>query len=134
VEINGLSPFGHSVKRPLNYMMMVERYQNLKEKVGGSNPGCEISSLPGGKLARWSTAYYALALACRHSVSRKKLLTNYKKVYISSIYKSGREQTYFLTCILILISFGVVAAGRWQSLSLRCLSMLKSNIGICSLI
>ena len=44
--------------------MMVERYQNLKEKVGGSKPRCEISSLldrnlPGGQLPlvhwRWPT-------------------------------------------------------------------------------
>jgi hypothetical protein len=28
----------------LNYEMMVERYPNLKEEVGGSNPDCEISS------------------------------------------------------------------------------------------
>ena len=39
----------------LNYWMMVERCPNLKEEVGSSIPGCEISSLihrfvPGGKL------------------------------------------------------------------------------------
>jgi hypothetical protein len=34
----------------LNYRMMVERYPNLKEKVGGLIPGYEISSLPDGKL------------------------------------------------------------------------------------
>jgi hypothetical protein len=28
-----------------NYWMMVERYPNLKEEVGGSIPDCEISSL-----------------------------------------------------------------------------------------
>jgi hypothetical protein len=48
----------------LNYRMMVEGYPNLKEEVGGSNPGCEISSLPDGSLARWSTASYVLALTC----------------------------------------------------------------------
>ena len=32
-------------KTTLNYWMMVERYPNLKEEVGGSIPGCEISSL-----------------------------------------------------------------------------------------
>ena len=37
----------------LNYRVMVEGYPNLKEEVGGSNPGCEISSLLDGKLARW---------------------------------------------------------------------------------
>jgi hypothetical protein len=39
----------------LNYRTMVERYPNLKEEVGGSNPSCEIPSLsdgnsPGGQL------------------------------------------------------------------------------------
>ena len=37
----------------LNYRVMVEGYPNLKEEVGGSNPGYEISSLLDGKLARW---------------------------------------------------------------------------------
>ena len=46
----------------LNYWMMVERYPNLKEEVGGSIPGCEISSL----LDR------NMALACRPYVSKKK--------------------------------------------------------------
>ena len=40
----------------LKYWMMVERYPNLKEEVGGSIPGCEISSLLNRKLAMWSTA------------------------------------------------------------------------------
>ena len=47
----------------LNYWMMVERYPNLKEEVGNSILGCEISSLPDGKLVGWSFASYALALA-----------------------------------------------------------------------
>jgi hypothetical protein len=33
-----------------NYRMMVERYSNVKEEVGSSNPSCEISSLPDGNL------------------------------------------------------------------------------------
>ena len=37
----------------LNYWAMVEGYPNLKEEVGNSNPGCEISSLLDGKLAKW---------------------------------------------------------------------------------
>jgi len=56
----------------LNYWMMVERYPNLKEEVGGSIPACEISSLLDEKLAKWSTTSCALALACRPSVSKKK--------------------------------------------------------------
>jgi hypothetical protein len=55
----------------LNYQMMVERYPNLKEEVGGSIRDCEISSLLDKKFARWSTASYALALACRPSFSQK---------------------------------------------------------------
>ena len=47
----------------------MERYLNLKEEVGTSNPGCEISSLLDGKLPRWSTTSCALALACWPSVS-----------------------------------------------------------------
>ena len=55
----------------LSYQMMLERYPNLKEEVGGSIVGCEISSLLDGKLARWSTASCALALACWPSVSKQ---------------------------------------------------------------
>jgi hypothetical protein len=58
-------------KTTLNYQMMVERYPNLKEEVGGSDPGFEISSLADGKLARWSSTSYALALARRPFVSKK---------------------------------------------------------------
>ena len=36
----------------LNYGMMVKRYPNLKEEIGVSIPGCEISSLLDRKLAR----------------------------------------------------------------------------------
>ena len=49
----------------LNYRMVVERYLNLKEEVGGLIPGCEISFLLDGKLVRWSTASCALVLAYR---------------------------------------------------------------------
>jgi hypothetical protein len=63
-----LSAYGDEESRwsetTLNYWMMLERYPNLKEEVGGSNPGYEISSLPDGKLAMWLTTSCALALAC----------------------------------------------------------------------
>jgi hypothetical protein len=39
-------------EKTLNYWTMVERYPNLKEEVGGSNPSCEISSSCDGKIAR----------------------------------------------------------------------------------
>jgi hypothetical protein len=54
--------------------------QNLKEGVGDLIPTCEISSLLDGKLARWSTASCALALACRPSVSNLKNKTKKKKL------------------------------------------------------
>ena len=48
----------------------MERYPNLKEEVDSSIPSCEISSLLDKKLARWSTASCALALACWPLVSK----------------------------------------------------------------
>ena len=54
----------------LNYSMMMGRYPKLKEEVGGLNTGCEISSLPNGKLAKWPTTSCTLALACQPSVSK----------------------------------------------------------------
>ena len=40
------------VQDDLNYRMMVERYLNLKEEVGDSNPDYEISSLLDKKLVK----------------------------------------------------------------------------------
>jgi hypothetical protein len=48
----------------LNYWMMVERYPNLKEEVGSSILGWEISILLDGKLVRWSTISSALTVSC----------------------------------------------------------------------
>ena len=62
----------HCYETTLNYQMMVERYPNLKDEVGGSTPGCGISSLPDIKLARWSTASCVLALACQPSIFKIK--------------------------------------------------------------
>ena len=42
------------------------------QEVGGSVPSCEISSLLGGRLARWLIASCALALACWPFVSKRK--------------------------------------------------------------
>jgi hypothetical protein len=48
----------------LNYWMMMKKYPNLKEEVGGSIPDYEISSLVDRKkLNKWSTASCALTLA-----------------------------------------------------------------------
>jgi hypothetical protein len=57
-------------KTTLNYKMMVKRYPNLKEEVGGSITGYEIYSLLDEKLVRWSIASHALASACRSYVSK----------------------------------------------------------------
>ena len=56
----------------LNYWMMVERYPNLKEELGGSILGCEISSLLDRRIVMWSTTSRALALACRPAASKNK--------------------------------------------------------------
>ena len=50
----------------------MERYPNLKEEVGGSIPGHEISSLLDNIHVRWSTTSCALTAAYRPSISRKK--------------------------------------------------------------
>ena len=63
---------------------MAERYPNLKEEVGGSVPGCEISSLLDIKLAKLSTDSYALAMACRPSVPQKR--GNLKYTFVDLIY------------------------------------------------
>ena len=55
----------------LSYLVMVERYPNLEEEVGGSIPDCENSSLLDGKLVRWLIVSCALMLACRPSVYKK---------------------------------------------------------------
>jgi hypothetical protein len=70
--VGGLNPVVEWSEMTLNYRMMVKTYPNLKEEVGGSIPDCEISSLPDGKLARWSTASCALVLACQPSVLKYK--------------------------------------------------------------
>ena len=49
----------------------MESYPTLEEEVSGLIPGCEISPLLDKKLAKWSIASYALALACRPSVSKR---------------------------------------------------------------
>jgi hypothetical protein len=60
--------------------MMVERYPNLKEEIGGSIHGCEISSLLDKLLPMWSNVSCALALACRPSVSKKKRKEKWMKI------------------------------------------------------
>ena len=52
----------------------MERYPVLKEEVGGSVPGCEISSLPDKKIASWSFVLCALASACRPYVLKKQVI------------------------------------------------------------
>ena len=63
--------------------MMLERYPNLKEEVGGSIPGCGISSLLDKILARWSPASRALVLACRPSISKNLKKKEKKKKFLN---------------------------------------------------
>ena len=55
----------------------MERYPNLKDEVGDSIPGREIYSLLDIKLAKSSTASFALTLARWPSVSKKKKIRHY---------------------------------------------------------
>ena len=55
--------------------MMVERYPNLKEEFGSLIPNYDISSLPNGKLAKWSIALLACCLK-----KKKKEKRNAKKI------------------------------------------------------
>jgi hypothetical protein len=64
--------------------MMVERYLNLKEDVGGSIPGCKISYLLDIKFAQWSIASCALASPCRSSVSQIKI--EYEHLHLSGLW------------------------------------------------
>ena len=59
-------------------VMVVERYPNLKEEAGGSIASCEISSLPNGKLVKWSTA---LVLWRWHVGPLSRKQTNKTKFY-----------------------------------------------------
>ena len=81
--------------------MMVEGYPNLKEEVGGSDPGCEISSLPDRELAKWSTASCALALACRPFVSNNN---NNNNNNITTSFKNYEENDFGLDLGLLTIS------------------------------
>ena len=64
--------------------MTVERYPNLKEEVGGSILGFEISSLLDKILVKWSTASYALALAYWTYVSKKKVKVKWSRIFLQS--------------------------------------------------
>ena len=79
----------------LNYWMMVERYPNLKDEVGGLNPGCEISSLLDKKLAMSSTAFCVLVLTRRPSVSKKKKKKKKRKrTWIASSLHAFKVNTF----------------------------------------
>jgi hypothetical protein len=67
--------------------MMVESYPNLMEKIGGLNRGCEISFLPDGKFARWSTTSCALTMTCRPFVSKKQKTKTKTKTKIHELLK-----------------------------------------------
>ena len=70
-------------KTTLNYQLMMERYPNLKEEVGGSTPNYEISSPLDGILAKWSTASCVLALAYQPSVLKKRKKEKKKLITMS---------------------------------------------------
>jgi hypothetical protein len=88
---------------------MVERYSNLKEEVGGSIPGCEISFMFDKIHVRWSTTSCALALACRPSVSTKnmcetkEMLGKYNMFLVTSSLCFARVLLLAWSCSLIIV-------------------------------
>ena len=68
--------------------MMVEGYPNLKAEIGGSNPGCEISSLldgnlPGGQL---SPVLWRWPVGLLSQKKKSRILTNVNKVFLRLQY------------------------------------------------
>ena len=67
----------------LNYWMMMERYVNLKEEVGSSIPGCEISSLIDGNLSIDQLShvlwYWHVGLLSSKKLKNKKVLYMFQK-------------------------------------------------------
>ena len=78
----------------------MERYPNLKEEVGGSNPGCEISSLPGGNLSGGQLPH---VLWCLHvgllSQERKERKGNFQchSIIFSDAGQSPRTHMLLVT-------------------------------------
>ena len=65
-------------KTTLNYWMMVERYPNPKEEVGGSIPGCEISTC---QVANCLVCFGAsLSVLCLKKNEKKKLSLRIREV------------------------------------------------------
>ena len=67
---------------------MVEENPKLKEEIGGSIPGCEISFLLDKNLVKWLTTSCALALACPPSVSKKQK-TRYSNAWKHVLFEFG---------------------------------------------
>ena len=70
VDFEALHIEVHGSVMNLNFWMMVERYPNFKEEVGGLNRGCEISSLLDKNMA-W---------ACRPSILKKIIIMIINKI------------------------------------------------------
>jgi hypothetical protein len=60
----------------LNYWMMMKRYPNLKEEVGGLTPNRKISSLLDKKLAKWSTTCFGVGMSAFCLKKNKKTKQN----------------------------------------------------------
>ena len=74
--------------------MVVERYPILKEEVGSLIPGYEISSLLDKKLAKWSTASRALALACLNNKKISRWFLNQLIIFfgVGGVWPPPREK------------------------------------------
>ena len=102
----------------------MERYPNLKEEVGSSNPGYEFSSLLDGKFARWSIASCALALACRPSVSK----------FCYFLKNKNKKPTYWVTESFYLIVFiqVFVQFSTWYHISMHIVKFNPHDLNSCN--
>ena len=83
----------------LNYWIMMERYPNLKEEVGGSIPGYEISSLLDRKTCQVVNCLLCFGIGI--GMSAFCLKKNFKKLMITLNLESetiSRLFTWVLTC------------------------------------
>ena len=82
-------------KTTLNYWMMVERYPNPKEEVGGSIPGCEIS-----------TCQVANCLVCFGASLSVLCLKKMKK---KTIFKDPRSSDWtYQVCVCITLFISII--------------------------
>ena len=93
-------------KMTLNYWMMVERYPNLKEEFGGSNPGCEISFLLDRKTCHEINCLLCFGVGMSaFFVTKQASLSLGNKTHILVIHVVATYPRHLLSLYRLLASF-----------------------------